>query len=133
MKTSLTGMTLGSKSGNKTSRKSTNPLRGQRAQLSSRIANAHISSGKGTMSGSSSSRHVNHSLSRVTNGAHLPGQKESLTATRIGGNLNKIFHPCLDHFCRAASSFFLMRQHGYKIVNSPSKLFTCEALSNVLA
>src|SRR5208282_3515466 len=98
MKTSLTGMTLGSKSGNKTSRKSTNPLRGQRAQLSSRIANAHISSGKGTMSGSSSSCHVNHSLSRVTNGAHLPGQKESLTSTRIEGNLNKIFHPCLDHF-----------------------------------
>lgn len=76
-------MTLGSKSGSKSSRKSTNPLKAQRAQLSSRIANAHFSSGRGAISGSSLSRRITHSLSRVSVGACLPGQKESLTLTQI--------------------------------------------------
>ena len=76
-------MTLGSRSGSKASRKSTNPLKAQCAQLSSRIANAHNLSGRGTISGSSSSRRVTHNMSRVSNGACLPGQKESLTSTQI--------------------------------------------------
>ena len=76
-------MTLGSKSGSKASRKTTNPSKVQRAQLLSRIANAHISSGKGGISGSSSSRRVNHSLSKVSNGAYLAGRKESLTSSQI--------------------------------------------------
>jgi hypothetical protein len=76
-------MTLGSKSGSKASHKTTNPLKARHSQLSSRIANAHILSGRGTISGSSSSHHVTHSLSRVSVGVCLPGQKELLTSTQI--------------------------------------------------
>lgn len=74
-------MTLGSKSSNKPSRKSTNTSKAHRAHLSS--YRAHIPSQNGAVSGSSSSRHVVHSFSRVSSGARITGKKESLTSAKI--------------------------------------------------
>jgi hypothetical protein len=76
----LVYMTLGSKSGGKPSRKHTSSQ--SHGQLSSRITKAYISSGKGAISGSSSSHHIHHTFSRM-NGTRLSSIKETLTSTKI--------------------------------------------------
>ena len=76
-----TSMTLGSKSGGKPSRKHT-PSLARHVQLTSRVAKAYMSSGKGTISGSSSSRHIHHSFSKTT-GNRITSLQETLTATEI--------------------------------------------------
>lgn len=74
-------MTLGSKSGGKPSRKQTSS-QGTYSRLSSRASKAYISSGKGSISGSSSSHHVHHIFSKTT-GSRLSSMKEMLTSSEI--------------------------------------------------
>jgi len=81
--TQLDLMTLGSKAGCKPSRKSAHaPYKAYRNVLPSRLSSNHISSGGGSISGSSSSRHVHHSFSR-TAGARLSTSREILTSSQI--------------------------------------------------
>jgi hypothetical protein len=75
-----TGMTLGSKSGGKPSRRQTSSRKNH--GLSSRTTKDYISSGKGYISGSSSSRHIHHTFSKTT-GIRLSSVKESLTPSEI--------------------------------------------------
>jgi len=76
-------MTLGSKSGGKPSRKvAHSSYKPFRSQLPSRLSNSHISSGKGAVSGSSSSRHVHHTFSK-TSGSRSTASHEILTSTKI--------------------------------------------------
>lgn len=82
-------MTLGSKSGGKPSRKHTSS-KGHHSQLPSRVAKAYISSGKGAISGSSSSRKVHHNFSRMTSGnTRLSSHRETLTVTEIQARTTK--------------------------------------------
>lgn len=74
-------MTLGSKSGGKPSRKYTSS-KIHHVQLVSRAAKAYISSGKGSVSGSSSSRHVHHTFTR-TSKTRLTSIQETLTGSEI--------------------------------------------------
>ena len=74
-------MTLGSKSGGKPSRKHTSSTSHQ-IQLASRAAKAYISSGKGAISGSSSSRQIHHTFSKTT-GTCITNIQEALTTSKI--------------------------------------------------
>ena len=75
-------MTLGSKSGGKSSRKQVSSKSTTHSQLSLRATKAYISSGKGSISGSSSSHHVQHTFSTTT-GTRLSNIKETLTSSEI--------------------------------------------------
>jgi hypothetical protein len=78
-------MTLGNKSGCKPSRKiSHSSYKPYRTQLQSRLTGAHLLSGKGAISGSSSSRHVHHNFSKISGGgACFTTNQESLSSAEI--------------------------------------------------
>ena len=79
----LTWMTLGSKSGGKPSRKHISS-QSHYGQLSSRTTKAYISSGKGAISGSSSSHCIHHTFSGLTSArTRLSSIKETLTSSEI--------------------------------------------------
>ena len=76
-------MTLGSKAGCKPSRRRIS-TQSHSGQLSSRIAKADILSGKGAISGSSSSHRIHHTFNRLTSArARLSSIKETLTSSEI--------------------------------------------------
>jgi hypothetical protein len=76
-------MTLGSKSGGKPSRKHISS-QSHYGQLSSRTTKAYISSGKGAISGSSSSHRIHHTFSGLTSArTRLSSIKETLTSSEI--------------------------------------------------
>src|ERR1700678_694671 len=76
-------MTLGSKSGGKPSRKHISS-QSHYGQLSSRTTKAYISSGKGAISGSSSSHRIHQTFSGLTSArTRLSSIKETLTSSEI--------------------------------------------------
>lgn len=79
-------MALGSKAGCKPSRKASSRFSSNtdRLRLSSRLGNVVGSSGKGSISGSSSSRRVQHNYSSVsTSSTRYTSKKETLTSNEI--------------------------------------------------
>lgn len=75
-------MTLGSKSGCKPSRRPNFAHKSHRGELLLHPKNARIASGIGSISGSSSSRHVQHNFTKIC-GARRTKNQETLDATEI--------------------------------------------------